>query len=191
MKSLFINTTGKNLILGFKDKNSFFSYESDDTKSQNEEIFPELNKILHKNKISDLDFIVVLSGPGSFTGIRLGLSIAKGFNIAIGIPVITLNNFMATFHSLKDKPEKFYISLPSGESELFVSKFSKDGTILSEGKLVKKSDFQVNDKVFFNEKIDTFSILSEIEKNFNKKDFIQSPISPTYIKPHYAKVKNK
>ncbi|MBR1544414.1 MAG: tRNA (adenosine(37)-N6)-threonylcarbamoyltransferase complex dimerization subunit type 1 TsaB [Alphaproteobacteria bacterium] len=191
MKSLYINTTGRNLNLGFKDGDDFRFFESDGILSQSEEIFPAIMKILGQNKISDLDFIVCLGGPGSFTGIRLGLSIVKGFNIAVGVPVITLNNFMASFYSIKDKVNEFYIALSSGVAELFVSKFSSNGKVLEEGKLVKKDSFQPLEKVYFDTQIDTKAVLFQVEKNFDKKSFKQGGIEPTYIKPHYAKVKAK
>ena len=191
MKSLYINTTGKNLILGFKDGDRYYSFESDGTHQQSEEIFTAIEKVLQKNKISDLDFIVCLGGPGSFTGIRLGLSVVKGFNIATDVPVIVINNFMAAFYSLKEKSGEFYITLLSGEKELFTEKFSDNGDVLEEGKLVKRENFKPYVKVFENPLINPFDVMVEIEKNFDVKNFTQKPIEPTYIKPHYAKVKAK
>ncbi len=191
MKSLYINTTGKNLSLGFKDLDNFYFFESDGSHQQTEEIFLEIENILHGNKISDLDFIVCLGGPGSFTGIRLGLSVVKGFNLAVNVPVIVIDNFMAGYLSLLQKPDEFYVSLASGEKEVFVEKFSKNGEVLESGKLVKKDEFNTDVKVFDVLKFDVLNILKEIEKTFNKENFVQHPIEPTYIKPHYAKVKAK
>lgn len=191
MKSLYINTTGKNLILGFKDGDNFFSFESDGSHQQTEEIFPEIEKILNKNKISDLDFIVCLGGPGSFTGIRLGLSVVKGFVLAVNVPVIVVDNFMAGFYSIPQKESEFYVALSSGERELFTQKFACDGKVLEVGKLVKKDEFKTDVPVFLNPKFDVSAILSEIEKKFDKASYVQAPIEPTYIKPHYAKVKAK
>ncbi len=191
MKSLYINTTGKNLILGFKDEKDFYSFESDGVRQQSEEIFGDISNILHGNKISDLDFIVCLGGPGSFTGIRLGLSIVKGFNIAVNVPVIVIDNFMAGFLSIAQKPDEFYIILPSGEKELFTKKYSKVGQVLEEGKLCKKEEFKSDVDIFENPKVDILSVLLAIEKDFDNKNFVQKTIEPTYIKPHYAKVKVK
>ncbi|MCR5506883.1 MAG: tRNA (adenosine(37)-N6)-threonylcarbamoyltransferase complex dimerization subunit type 1 TsaB [bacterium] len=195
MKSLYINTVEKNLSLGFKDGDKFNLVESSNQVQQSEKIFPLISEALGKNKISDLDFIVCLSGPGSFTGIRLGLSVVKGFNIAVGVPVITLNNFTALLYSVMDEVEKkgedFYIAIPSGMSELFVAKFSCDGKLLEEGKLVKKENFHPLEFVYFDLKVNVEKVLLQVEKTFDKSTFEQKPIEPTYIKPHYAKVKAK
>jgi tRNA threonylcarbamoyladenosine biosynthesis protein TsaB len=45
--------------------------------------------------IQDVNLIVVSSGPGNFTGLRLGLSTAKGLAFAIGCPVIAVNTLDA------------------------------------------------------------------------------------------------
>ncbi len=42
-------------------------------------------------RLSDIGCIVVVNGPGSFTGVRVGLSAAKGFASAIGIPVVAVS----------------------------------------------------------------------------------------------------
>jgi tRNA threonylcarbamoyladenosine biosynthesis protein TsaB len=41
--------------------------------------------------IQDVNLIVVSQGPGNFTGLRLGLSTAKGLALAVGCPVIAVN----------------------------------------------------------------------------------------------------
>lgn len=191
MKSLYINTTEKFLSLAFKDGDKYYSFESDGSRSQSEEIFLQIEKILHGNKISDLDFVVCLGGPGSFTGIRLGLSVVKGFNIAVDIPVIVIDNFMAVFYSLDEKVKEFYVSLPAGEREIFAEKLSENGDVLEPGKLLKKDEFKPYVRVFDNVKINPLNILLNIEKKFDAENFMQQSIKPTYIKPHYAKVKAK
>lgn len=41
-------------------------------------------------KISDMDFFAVAIGPGSFTGLRIGLSTVKGFSYATGKPIVSV-----------------------------------------------------------------------------------------------------
>ena len=44
-----------------------------------------------KWRLSDLSAIAVVTGPGSFTGVRVGLSVAKGLSEASGVPVIAIS----------------------------------------------------------------------------------------------------
>jgi tRNA threonylcarbamoyladenosine biosynthesis protein TsaB len=43
---------------------------------------------------ADLDRIAVTVGPGSFTGLRVGLSFAKGLGMALDIPVVGLDSLV-------------------------------------------------------------------------------------------------
>jgi tRNA threonylcarbamoyladenosine biosynthesis protein TsaB len=47
------------------------------------------------NTIQDVSLLVVSQGPGNFTGLRLGLSTAKGLALAVGCPVIAVNTLDA------------------------------------------------------------------------------------------------
>lgn len=52
-------------------------------------VLPLINKLLKKHKLqaSDLDRIAVNTGPGSFTGLRVGISVANALSFALKIPV--------------------------------------------------------------------------------------------------------
>jgi len=50
-----------------------------------------------------IDAISVTTGPGSFTGIRVGLSFAKGISAATGKPIIPINSFDLQFERIQDK----------------------------------------------------------------------------------------
>jgi tRNA threonylcarbamoyladenosine biosynthesis protein TsaB len=54
---------------------------------------PTIQKILQQQKLSiqSIDAVVVVNGPGSYTGLRVGLASAKGICYALQKPLITLN----------------------------------------------------------------------------------------------------
>lgn len=188
MKSLYINTTANLLQLCFKNGDEIHNFLSDGVKSQSEEVFEAISFVLGNVKISDLDFIAVAVGPGSFTGIRLGLSIVKGFLIATGVSVICVNNFEAVYYTFKDKGYNEYnISFDAGGKDCYFAKLDKNGEQIVPYSLILKTELPEN--VIVGD-IDAVKVLECIEVGFNKETFVQKPIEPLYIKPHYAKKKD-
>jgi len=63
--------------------------------SSSQQLLPSLDALLKERevRIQDLEGIVVILGPGSFTGLRIGLSLAKSLAFTLGIPLIGIPTF--------------------------------------------------------------------------------------------------
>jgi tRNA threonylcarbamoyladenosine biosynthesis protein TsaB len=57
---------------------------------QTESLIPELTRLLELNscRLSDLGAVAVATGPGSFNGLRVGMSVAKGLAYALRLPIV-------------------------------------------------------------------------------------------------------
>ena len=82
-------------------------------------IHEAITQLLQANKFKtgDLSAIAVTIGPGSYTGLRVGLATGKGFCYALNIPLITENTlrvmaFHAISHSSKGKNPNFEYFIP-------------------------------------------------------------------------------
>ena len=92
----------------------FVSYESWQTQSEN--MIPEIDALLKKHNISrkDLDGIIVSVGPGSYTGVRIALTIAKVAALALDIPVYPVSSLRVLKDN--DEPSICLINARSGRS---------------------------------------------------------------------------
>ena len=83
---LVINCTGKNNSIGLKYNNKFFKEKLQNNINSNNLLVSNIisftNK--HKVKLSDKYSIIVNIGPGSYSSIRISLSVAKGIQIVLG-----------------------------------------------------------------------------------------------------------
>jgi len=88
-------------------------------------IFPRIATLLERQGLaySELTRIGVTAGPGSFTGLRIGLSAARGLGLALGIPVLGIPTLFAI--SLAAPPEKaLAVLLDARRDEAYVQHFA-------------------------------------------------------------------
>lgn len=91
--TLFIDTSDfDNLTLALVEGAIVMIHKAELAFNENYKTNAELEKFLNhqKVKMSDLKKVIVCSGPGSFTGIRVGVSMAQGLGFALKIPVIAI-----------------------------------------------------------------------------------------------------
>ena len=62
-------------------------------KTHSESLMPMVDRVMRESqcRLSDLDGIAISIGPGSFTGLRIGLAAAKGLALGAGIPLVALS----------------------------------------------------------------------------------------------------
>ncbi|MEK7447683.1 MAG: tRNA (adenosine(37)-N6)-threonylcarbamoyltransferase complex dimerization subunit type 1 TsaB [Patescibacteria group bacterium] len=88
MNTLVIDTSDKTARFGlFKDDNLTDKLEWKAHKELSKTFYLKLDELLGRNKLkyNDLDSIIVVCGPGSFTGLRIGIVIVNTFSYALGI----------------------------------------------------------------------------------------------------------
>ena len=82
--------------------------------------------------IKDLTGVAVAVGPGSFTGVRIGIATARAIAMALDIPVYGVTNFEAYSYSIL-KP--ITVVLDSKRDDYFVQKFDGNGTAVDVPKI--------------------------------------------------------
>ena len=91
---LIINCIGKDNKIGLKFGNNFFIHDLDHKVNNNEQLVSEIANFLnvHSAQLDERFSVIVNQGPGSFSGIRVSLAVAKGLKIAKKIKLYGFNN---------------------------------------------------------------------------------------------------
>lgn len=70
--------------------------------NHSEKLMPMIDELLKKTEMSigDMDYVAVSAGPGSFTGLRIGISTAKGLALALDVPVVAVSSLEVLANNL-------------------------------------------------------------------------------------------
>ena len=90
--------------------------------SRNEKLLPAIDWVLAENAIerTRIDLFAVTRGPGSFTGVRIGLATLQGLALALGRPVCAMSTHEAIAYG---EPGRVAIRDDAGRGESYVSVF--------------------------------------------------------------------
>ena len=105
MRTLFIDSSKKSLSVALAATNKLLLVSNVDSCSKHSNfLMKEIISVLDKCNVKkeELDNIVVLNGPGSFTGIRVGVTIAKTLAWALSKKIYVLSNLEAIKETVID-----------------------------------------------------------------------------------------
>ena len=110
MRILYIDTTSSYLYTGvIEDDKLLVEVKEDCNKDLSKFALDRISKMLDSISLrpKDIDKIIVVNGPGSFTGIRIGVTIAKTLAYSLNIPITTISSLEAM--ALSSKANTKYI----------------------------------------------------------------------------------
>ena len=117
MNILSIDTTTKIAGVALKCNNNVTLNEIENEITHSEKLLPLIDKTLKENnkKINDIDLFAVLNGPGSFTGVRIGLASIKAFSLVTKKDIFSMSSLEAiaytSYKHLDTQDEKYILSL--------------------------------------------------------------------------------
>jgi tRNA threonylcarbamoyladenosine biosynthesis protein TsaB len=80
----------------------------------------------------DIELVCVTTGPGSFTGLRIGVVAAKTFAFATAAQLVGVHTLAAIAAGVEQRPKRLWTILDAQRQELFVSKFDGDRSIVDQ-----------------------------------------------------------
>jgi len=134
MKILAFDTTNNTASVAISQGETILAYIEELRPSmQAERIMYMIEEALNIAKLSyhDIDYLIVTNGPGSFTGIRIGLSVAQGILLSANIKGGTISNFeIAYFRAISQIKtyHKIFIFLNAYRGQLYSQIFTHNAT---------------------------------------------------------------
>lgn len=145
-------------------------------------------------KPSDIDKIIVVNGPGSFTGIRVGLTIAKVYAWSLNIPITTITSLEAMAVSCSDnkvvvpvidaRRGYVYGAIYDGDKTILEPQHIKLDNLIEKLKSIDNYSFITNDDLTLDGKICNYNpdILKIVNKYCQKKCISPHAVNPEYLK---------
>lgn len=198
MKYLYIDTSSSYLYAGIVSDNELISEIKEEYgQSLSEVALPRIVSMFENNnlKAQDIDKIIVVDGPGSFTGIRIGLTIAKVYAWSLNIPITTIKSLDAMAVS-SDNNVIHVPMINARRGYVFAAIYDEDYQELLKPQhilleelqkyLANYSEYEIitNDEFDSIEKheIYTPNILKIVKKYRNKENVNPHAVNPEYLK---------
>ena len=103
MKILSIDTSSKICtVCIYEDNNVLIELNNDDERTHSQKLMPMIQKAFESVNLTlnDINLIACAKGPGSFTGIRIGIATAKAFSDVKKIPVVGVTSLEGLAYNL-------------------------------------------------------------------------------------------
>jgi tRNA threonylcarbamoyladenosine biosynthesis protein TsaB len=128
MRVLLIHTAGSEGSVALADTTlaeAIVASEVLPGRSSSERLVPAVRRLMEGSgfRLQELAAVVVVHGPGSFTGVRVGLSAAKGFSEAGGVPLIAVSRLALLAAGVGDGVTTVHAVLDAGRGEFYYGEY--------------------------------------------------------------------
>ena len=174
MNLLGIESSSRKLSVGLMKEDIFSELHSEKINDTANSLPLLSQKIINNASLSfeNLDAICISAGPGSFTGLRVGMSYAKGIAIALDIPIVPVSTFDSL--AFNDSSEELSTLIYSHGNTFYVCEYSLNGGILlksSKPKSILKEDvLELSKNIVFNGPMNIFEDLKAHNLKIEFKD---------------------
>ena len=178
MTLLIIDTATRLSATALFDGDTCIAFDTNPLeKSPAEHLMQQISTIMQKadKNFSNIDRIIVNTGPGSFTGIRIGVSAARGFGLALDKPVIGISLLEAKAFALRNNEYAITIVEEGHGGTLMVQNFNKAGQVLTPAYTATANDIKQK-------------IMGEILLSGSGAANIKSPLIAARKSPQYFEI---
>ena len=142
MKILSFDTSNNLASVAIMHNEELLSYSSTEQNSkQAEKLFQLIEQNLQQAnlQLTDIDLVSLTNGPGSFTGVRIGLAAALGLQMGCKAQFIALTNFQVLAWQAKNRYANSPIAvlLDARREQVYLQQFNAELEALTEAKLIE------------------------------------------------------
>ena len=198
MRILYIDTSSSYLYTSIVENNNVLAEIKEEYgQSLSEVALPRIVSMFEDTKLSpkDIDKIIVVNGPGSFTGIRIGITIAKVYAWSLNIPITTIYSLEAM--AISSSKEMYHVPIINARrGYVFAAIYDKNYNAVLKPCHILLTDLQ--DKL---KDIDNYEYISndefdDLEVNSYSPDMAKvvdyfkdkESINPHAVNPEYLKL---
>jgi len=126
MNILAIDTATDKLSVAIASESSKWFFEADAGLRHSELVMDCIDMLMKKASLepADLNGVVCMGGPGSFTGLRIGFSVAKGLALSLGIPFAPISTLDCMARPLSSIPGIIVPVIDAKQKAFFCSMYS-------------------------------------------------------------------
>lgn len=207
MITLFLDTSTSKLIISiYKDNDCLYINEMDNANDLSSKVLPLIKNSLEECNlmVDDINKIIVVNGPGSFTGVRVGVTVAKTLAWAKNIIINTVSSLEVIATTNIDT--KYVVALIDARRDAFyAAMYDKNCKIIIDESYITRTDLfnkikrhaSLNDITFVSyddiKDIDTIKpkleLIKIIKKYSKKKSLNPHSVNPNYLKKVEAEEK--
>ena len=150
MYTLFVDTHSEVVYLSLFNEDKIITKEKESFHEHSKIVLPLLQELMDEANITfkDIESIIVVNGPGSFTGIRIGLSIVKTLGYTLNIPVYPISTLTLYLISSEYNDDK--MAVIKDNKGYYISVFDKDNRVKVSEKYLDNLDEYNNYKIVEN-----------------------------------------
>jgi tRNA threonylcarbamoyladenosine biosynthesis protein TsaB len=140
MKILLIDTCGAEGSVAIADGARVVASAKLPGRSASEKLVGAVRELAKQSGIAlrEIDVIAVVNGPGSFTGVRVGLSAAKGWCEALSVRLMAISRLAVLAQMAEAKARvTVFATLDAGREEFYLGEY-RDGTKVREGLVTRE-----------------------------------------------------
>lgn len=134
MTTLLIDTSNQPLAVAITNENQILlNHQSNIKKNHSLQLMPVIENMLKEANIvpKDLTEIVVANGPGSYTGLRIGITTAKTLAYALNIPVYEVSSLKALAHTTDIKETLIVPIFDARRNHVFTGVYKYEDNVLT------------------------------------------------------------